>query len=141
MDIDHRGLQFDDEERPGGFVPREPVDDSAFAEDGERHFWDGGPGRQRCEHCGDPLMHERVAAVFATLPSWTAVPEVSFSVFGERGVIDWLAWHEPTGSLLVIELKTAVVDVQALLGTLDRYERLAPGVARERCPFFRIPTV
>jgi len=70
--------------------------------------------------------------MFATLPAWRAIPEVSFSVFGERGVIDWLGWHEPSGSLLVIELKTALVDVQALLGTIDRYERLAPGIARER---------
>jgi hypothetical protein len=35
-------------------------------------------------------------------------------------------------SLLVIELKTELVDVQGLLGSVDRYRRLAPGLARQR---------
>ena len=39
------------------------------------------------------------------------------------GVIDVLAWHEPTRSLLVIELKPAIADVNALLGTFDRKQR------------------
>lgn len=34
------------------------------------------------------------------------MPEVSFSIYGQRGVIDILAWHAATRSLLVIELKT-----------------------------------
>jgi transcriptional regulator with XRE-family HTH domain len=77
-------------------------------------------------------MHDEIAKVFASHEEWRAIPEVSFSVYGERGVIDWLAWHGPTRSLLVVEIKTALVDVQALLGALDRYGRLAPIVARER---------
>jgi hypothetical protein len=59
-------------------------------------------------------------------------PEVSFSVFGERGVIDILAFHVPTGSLLVIELKTAIVDVNELVGSVDRKRRLAVRIAAER---------
>jgi transcriptional regulator with XRE-family HTH domain len=77
-------------------------------------------------------LHEAVAARFATLPGWRAIPEVTFSIYGERGAIDVLAWHEPTRTLLVIELKTEIVDVQELLGTLDRKRRLAPKVAAER---------
>jgi len=41
-------------------------------------------------------------------------------VYGERGVIDILCFHSPTGSLLVIELKTEIVDVQDLVGGVDR---------------------
>ena len=37
-------------------------------------------------------LHEAVAARFATLPGWSAVPEVTFSIYGERGAIDVLAW-------------------------------------------------
>ena len=59
-------------------------------------------------------LHEAVAARFATLPGWSAIPEVTFSIYGERGAIDVLAWHEPTRTLLVIELKTEIVDVQEL---------------------------
>src|SRR5688572_1165430 len=38
-------------------------------------------------------MHEAMAQRFGTLPAWSPVPEVSFSIYGERGVIDWVAWH------------------------------------------------
>ena len=78
-------------------------------------------------------LHELVARWFAEeLPDWVLAPEVSFSIYGERGVIDILAWHERTGSLLVIELKTAIADVNELLGTMDRKKRLAAQVASER---------
>jgi hypothetical protein len=57
---------------------------------------------------------------------------VSFSIDGERGVIDILAYHVPSHSLLVIELKTALVDVNDLLGVMDRKLRLAARIAAER---------
>jgi hypothetical protein len=58
--------------------------------------------------------------------------EVSFAIYGERGIIDLLAWHESTSSLAVIELKTAIVDVDELIGTLDRKRRLAAQIAASR---------
>jgi transcriptional regulator with XRE-family HTH domain len=61
---------------------------------------------------------------------WIARPEVSFSCYGERGVIDLLAWHPGRRTLLVIELKTLIVDVGELLGTLDRKARNALEIAR-----------
>ncbi len=63
---------------------------------------------------------------------WEVAVEVSFSIWGERGSIDVLGWHEGTGSLLVIEVKSVVPDSQATLHGLDRKCRLAPQVARER---------
>lgn len=77
-------------------------------------------------------MHEAVARWFAGLPEWTTAPEVTFAIFGERGAIDILAWHAPSRTLLVIELKTELVDVQETLGTLDRKARLAARVAADR---------
>ena len=59
---------------------------------------------------------------------WLFAPEVSFSVYGERGVIDLLAFHPASGCLLVIELKTAIIDVNDLVGTMDRRCRLAAGI-------------
>lgn len=56
---------------------------------------------------------------------WLVRVEVSYSRYGERGRIDLLAFHAVTGILLVIELKTELVDVQALLGALDVKARLA----------------
>ncbi|MEO6295116.1 MAG: hypothetical protein ABIP01_00565 [Candidatus Limnocylindria bacterium] len=63
--------------------------------------------------------------------SWIVRVEVSYSRYGERGRIDLLAFHPATGILLVVELKTDFVDVQALLGTLDAKARLATHVAAQ----------
>lgn len=62
---------------------------------------------------------------------WEVRPEVSFSRYGERGVIDLLAWHPANRTLLVIELKTEVVDVGEILGTFDRKRRLAWRIAAD----------
>lgn len=59
-------------------------------------------------------LHESVVRHLAGRDGWTWRPEVSFSIYGERGVIDILAWHAATRSLLIIELKTELVDSQAL---------------------------
>ena len=77
-------------------------------------------------------LHELVARDLAARPGWTSLPEVSFSQFGERGVIDRLMYHPGRRALAVIELKTAIVDVNELVGTHDRKVRLAPEIARAR---------
>ena len=77
-------------------------------------------------------LGERVAAWIARQPGWLAVAEVSFSIYGERGIVDLLAWHESTGSLVAIELKTAIVDVDELIGTLDQKRRLGARIAAGR---------
>ncbi len=79
------------------------------------------------------LFHEEVARTFARRwPGWILAHEVSFSIYGERGVIDLLAWHPATRALLVIELKTELVDVNEVVGTLDRKRRLAPKIGAQR---------
>jgi len=77
-------------------------------------------------------LHEAVARRFAALAGWLTWPEVTFAIYGERGVIDILAWHAASGSLLIIELKTQIVDVGDLIGTLDRKVRLAMRIAAQR---------
>src|SRR6476646_239044 len=77
-------------------------------------------------------LHELVARHLAELPEWVAQPEVSFAIYGERGVIDILAWHPGRRALLVIELKTDIADVNELVGTVDRKGRHAVGIAIER---------
>jgi len=63
---------------------------------------------------------------------WEAVPEVSFAINGERGSVDILAWHAATATVLVVEVKSVVPDVQATLHVFDRKVRLADRIARER---------
>jgi transcriptional regulator with XRE-family HTH domain len=77
-------------------------------------------------------MHERLARLFGELPDWEHAAEVSFSIYGERGAIDILAWQPARRALLVVELKTEIIDVQGLLAQVDRYRRLAPSIARAR---------
>jgi transcriptional regulator with XRE-family HTH domain len=92
--------------------------------------WRGGD-LDRMLNAGHAALHQRVAGLFART-AWMPAPEATFAVYGERGVIDVLAFHPPTGALLVVELKTDLVDVQRLMAAVDRYRRLAPRVARER---------
>ena len=74
---------------------------------------------------------ERVTRILRAR-GWDVAPETTFNVYGERGSIDILAFHPPTGALLVVEVKSAVPDVQATLSGIDRKARLAARIARER---------
>ncbi len=63
---------------------------------------------------------------------WEAIPEVSFAIDREHGSIDILAWHRATQTLLVIEVKSVVPDVQATIHVFDRKVRLSSRIAAER---------
>jgi transcriptional regulator with XRE-family HTH domain len=63
---------------------------------------------------------------------WDCQVEVSFAHYGDRGSIDVLAWHAPTRTLLVVEIKTELGSVEGLLRPLDVKIRLAPSIARDR---------
>jgi transcriptional regulator with XRE-family HTH domain len=93
--------------------------------------WRGGE-LDRLLNADHAALLEAVSRRFSRLAGWVAIPEVTFSIYGERGSIDLFAWHELTRSLLVIELKTAIVDIHDLLMTLDRKRRLARQIARNR---------
>ena len=81
---------------------------------------------------GHAALHEAVGGFLADFPGWDAEGEVTFAIYGERGVIDILAWHAPTRSLLIVELKTALGDPQELASTMDRRVRLGKRIAAER---------
>jgi len=93
--------------------------------------WHGGD-LSRLVSARHARMHEIIARYLRDMPGWIVEPEVSFSVYGERGIIDVLAWHPTTRILLVIELKTEVVDINEMLGTIDRKRRLASKLAEDR---------
>lgn len=92
--------------------------------------WRGGD-LDRMLNAGHAAMHNSVARLLKGSP-WLLAPEATFAIYGERGVIDILAFHPRTQALLVIELKTDLVDVHDLLASVDRYRRLAPKIARDR---------
>jgi len=90
-----------------------------------------GEGLDRLLDAGHADLVER-ALDLLTASDWLVATEVSFNVRGERGSIDILAFHPATGSLLVIEIKSVVPDMQAMLSGIDRKGRLARDIARER---------
>lgn len=63
---------------------------------------------------------------------WLTAPEVSYSSWGERGSVDVLAFHPATRVCLVVEVKSVVPDVQAMLTALDRKQRLGREIAKGR---------
>ena len=63
---------------------------------------------------------------------WLVEAEVTFNHFGERGSIDLLAWQPETRTVLVIEIKSTIVDVQATASSIDRKTRIAAVLARDR---------
>ena len=71
---------------------------------------------------------------------WLTRVEVTFNHFGERGSADIVAWHAPTRTLLIVEVKTRIADVQATVSTFERKVRVLPEVlAREEG--WRVATV
>jgi transcriptional regulator with XRE-family HTH domain len=95
-----------------------------------RLTWNG-EGLDRLLDADHAAIVEQVVRILAGT-GWLIATEVSFNVWGERGSIDILAFHPATRTLLVIEVKSVVPDVQSTLVTLDRKERLALEIARER---------
>jgi transcriptional regulator with XRE-family HTH domain len=94
-------------------------------------LWDIGWQRQEIDRLLD-ADHARLAADVASLlagAGWLVRSEVSFNHYGDRGRIDLLAFHPQLRVLLVIEIKTAVIDAQDMLGRLDVKARVAGGVA------------
>lgn len=88
-------------------------------------------GLDRLLDAGHARLVERVVSLL-TANGWVASSEVSFNIRGERGSIDVLAFHLGTSSLLVVEVKSVVPDLQAMLVTLDRKGRLGREIGRER---------
>lgn len=91
-------------------------------------WWRGGD-LDRMLNVKHAALAESAAAFLLEQPGWELRAEVSFNIDGERGVVDVVAWHAATRTILLIELKTDIVDVGELIGTFDRKRRLAGRIA------------
>ena len=76
-------------------------------------------------------MVERVVTLLHGL-GWETWVEATFSLNGERGSIDVLAWQPVFRALLVIEVKAWTGDSQDTLAGVDRKTRVAARVAGQR---------
>ncbi len=95
-----------------------------------RLLWHG-EGLDRLLDVAHADLVERCLALLRS-DGWEVATEVSFEIRGERGSIDILAFHAATGTLLVIEVKSTVPDMQAMLHGIDRKARLAAEIGRTR---------
>ncbi len=93
--------------------------------------WRGGD-LDRVVNARHSVLHEILAARLGRCDGWVSEAEVSYSIYGERGVIDRLAYHREHRMLAAFEIKTDLTDPAGLIAQLDRYSRLAPRIARER---------
>lgn len=93
--------------------------------------WQGGE-IDRLIDARHAALQDELARRLARLPDWIFEPEVTFSIYGERGSIDLVAWNPRHRALLIIEVKASLADVGGLLRQTDRYRRLAMDVARTR---------
>lgn len=67
-----------------------------------------------------------------TQAGWEVHPEVSYSIYGERGSIDVVGWHAASRTLLVVEVKTELVSLEETIRRMDVKIRLAPEIVAER---------
>lgn len=85
--------------------------------------WRGGDGVRLLDADHAALVNDVVAVLAAA--GWETVVEYSFSQYGERGSVDVVAWH-PAGALLLVEVKSRLIDTQETIATLGRKARLVP---------------
>lgn len=84
------------------------------------------------------LGDDEHAAIVEALAAWFRAEgflvevESSFSEWGERGRIDLLAYDPRTGTLVIVEVKSLLLDLQDLFGALNIKERLATTIAERR---------
>ncbi|MGH2446501.1 MAG: helix-turn-helix domain-containing protein [Candidatus Limnocylindria bacterium] len=91
-------------------------------------LWNGGEA-DRLRDRDHASIVDAVSAILREY-GWEIIVEYTFSHYGERGSIDIVAWHAPSSTLLVIEVKTRIYDVQALVAGVDRKARLAGQLLR-----------
>jgi hypothetical protein len=77
-------------------------------------------------------LADEIVAFLREQSGWEVIPEVSYSIYGELGVVDLVAWHAESRSLLVVEIKTLIVEVNDLVGKVDAKRRLGPQIVSDR---------
>jgi transcriptional regulator with XRE-family HTH domain len=92
--------------------------------------WRGGDLDRLLDE-GHATTVDRVVALLSQ-EGWELRVEVSYSVYGERGSIDVLAWYVGARILLVVEVKTELVGIEETLRKHDEKARLAGPIAADQ---------
>jgi transcriptional regulator with XRE-family HTH domain len=92
--------------------------------------WRGGE-IERVQDSAHAELIERLSALLLAR-GWTAVPEVTYSHYGERGSLDLLALLPSARAAAVFEIKSEVASVEATNRKHDEKVRLVAGICEER---------
>lgn len=93
--------------------------------------WRGGDGVRLLDNDHSALVNQVVAMLRTA--GWEVIVEYTFNHYGERGSVDIVAWHPVERALLIVEVKSRILDTQDTLSTLDRKARIIPELlAHER---------
>ena len=84
--------------------------------------WRGGNSARLLDGAHARLVELAVRSLRAA--GWAVTVEYTFNHYGERGSVDVIGWHQTTGTLVIIEVKSRLLDVQDLFSTLDRKTRV-----------------
>jgi len=84
--------------------------------------WRGGDGARLLDAAHAGLVNEVVAMLRGA--GWEVLVEYTFNHYGERGSVDIVGWHPRRGCLLVVEVKSRLLDVQATIAALHRKVRV-----------------
>lgn len=99
--------------------------------------WRGGE-LDRLVNAGHAALHESVARHLGSLPGWLIAPEVSFSIYGERGVIDiWPGTSQAeacSSSSSRRPSSTSATSSAGWIASTDSHPRSPRSVAGERPP-------
>jgi transcriptional regulator with XRE-family HTH domain len=83
-----------------------------------------GPEFDRLDDARHAAIVRAVVARFG--PEWEIVVEYTFNHFGDRGSVDVLAWHAARSALLLIEIKSELDSLEAVLRSMDVKVRVVP---------------
>jgi DNA-binding Xre family transcriptional regulator len=87
--------------------------------------WRGG-AVDRLVDRGHAQLVERTARELQAC-GWIVEAELTFNVYGDRGSVDLVGWHPEHRSLCLVEVKTALTDLQAMLMSMSKKVRVVPG--------------
>jgi len=89
-----------------------------------------GENLDRVLDAAHAALQKTVAATLTSL-GWLVRVEVSFNHYGDRGRVDVIAFHPMLRVVVVVEVKSALGDLQETFGRLDVKARLARTIAAE----------
>jgi transcriptional regulator with XRE-family HTH domain len=90
--------------------------------------WSDGNVDRLIDHAHASIVEVVVAEL--RRDGWDVVVEFGFNHYGERGSVDVLAWHAATRTLLIVEVKSILTDLQATFASFATKVRIVPGLVR-----------